>query len=140
MTPHQKADQLHKQVKTFIISCVGEDGYPLSKAVVPGKHRDSLDELYFATNTSSKFAIAVSTNPKSSVYFYSRKLLKWQGCFLKGDMEIVTDMSIKERFWDAKYKTAYETQTFTDPDFCLLRFLPQSGRYYANFTLEDIEW
>jgi len=140
MTPKQKAECLHKKVNTFILSCVGEDGYPLVKAVVPGKHRESLAELYFCTNTSSKFAAEISRNSKASVYFYSRKLLLlWKGCYLKGEMEIVTDMSIKERFWDNKYKGAYEKQSFTDPDFCVLKFTPCSGRYYANFTISDFE-
>jgi len=140
MTPREKATKLHKKVNTFILSCVGEDGYPLTKAVVPGKHREALSELYFATNTSSKFVDAITGNPKASVYFYSRKFLKWQGCFLKGDMEVVTDMAIKEKFWDEKYKGAYETKKFTDPDYCLLKFTPKSGRYYANFTIADFEF
>ena len=45
------------------LSCVGSDGYPLTKAVVPGKYRESLKEIYFCTNTSSKFAAAISKNP-----------------------------------------------------------------------------
>ena len=139
MTQIEKAERLHKKVNTFILSCVSEEGYPLTKAVVPGKHRESLRELYFCTNTSSKFVAAISKNPKASVYFYSRKLIVWKGCYLKGEMEIVTDMSVKEKFWDNKYKGAYEEQSFTDPDFCVLRFKPLSGRLYANFTIEDFE-
>jgi len=140
MKPKQKAELLHKKVNTFILSCVGADGYPLTKAVVPGKHRESLSELYFATNTSSKFAEAVSNNAKASVYFYSRKsIIIWKGCYLKGDMEIVTDMDVKKRFWENKYKSAYEEQSYTDPDYCLLKFTPKSGRFYANFKLEDFE-
>jgi len=27
----------------------------------------------------------------------------WKGCFLKGDMEIVTDMGVKEKFWENKF-------------------------------------
>ena len=140
MTPKEKAERLHKKVNTFILSCVGEDGYPLTKAVVPGKHRESLSELYFCTNTSSNFAAAISKNPKAGVYFYSRKLIVWKGCYLKGDMEIVIDMSVKEKFWDNKYKGAYEEGSFTDPDFCVLRFKPHSGRFYANFTISDFEF
>jgi len=140
MKSMQQAHKLHQKVSTFILSCVGADGYPLTKAVVPAIHRESLSELYFATNTSSKFAAAVSQNPKASVYFYSRKLIfVWKGCYLRGEMEIVTDMAVKERYWDKKYKGAYESGAFTDPDYCLLKFTPKSGRYYANFKIEDFE-
>ena len=139
MTIREKAEKLYKSVNTFILTCAGSDGYPLTKAVVPGKHRESFDEIYFVTNTSSKFAEAVSTNPKSGVYFYKRGLIRWQGCYLKGDMEIVANMSVKEKYWQKKFKDAYEEKSYTDPDFCLLKFTPISGRYYANFTLEDFE-
>jgi len=137
MTAMEKAERLHKRVNTFILSCVGPDGYPMTKAVVPGKHRQSLREIYFCTNTSSKFAAEISKNPKSNVYFYSRKFIWFKGCSLKGDMEIVTDMSIKEKYWQNMYKNAYPQKSFTDHDFCVLRFTPESGRFYADFNLED---
>ena len=78
MKPIEKAEKLHKKVKTFMLSCVGEDGYPMTKAVVPGKHRESIKALYFSTNTSSKYVAAISNNPKASVYFFSRGLT-WDG-------------------------------------------------------------
>ncbi|MCL2594683.1 MAG: pyridoxamine 5'-phosphate oxidase family protein [Promicromonosporaceae bacterium] len=132
----EQAERLYRKVNTFVLTCVGEDGYPLTKAVVPGKHRESLSELYFCTNTSSKFAAAITMNPKASVYFYSRGI-KWQGCFLKGDMEIVTDLGVKEKYWQDRFKGAYPEQSFTDPDFCVLRFTPVSGRYYSNYHPVD---
>ncbi len=138
MNQKEKAEKLYKSVNTFILTCVGEDGYPMTKAVVPGKHRESLAELYFCTNTSSKFASDISKNPKASVYFYSRKLV-WKGCHLKGNMEIVTDMSIKEKYWQSKFKNAYSQKSFTDPDFCVLKFVPHSGRFYSWYKPEDFE-
>ena len=62
MGTRENAEKLHKEVNTFFLSCVGSDGYPLTKAVVPGKYRESLDEMFFCTNTSSKFAAAVGAN------------------------------------------------------------------------------
>ncbi len=137
-TTKEKAEKLYKSVNTFILSCVGQDGYPLVKAVVPGKHRESINEMYFCTNTSSKFAAAISQNPKASVYFYSRKLV-WKGCMLKGHMEIVSDLVIKERYWQSKFKNAYPEKSYTDPDFCVLKFVPSSGRFYAWYKPEDFE-
>ena len=138
MTKKDKAEKLFKKVNTFILTCVNADGYPLTKAVVPGKHRESLRELYFCTNTSSNFAAAVEKNPKASVYFYRRRIV-WEGCQLQGDMEILTDMSIKEKYWQNKFKDAYEQKSFADPDFCVLKFTATKGRYYSNFTIEDFE-
>lgn len=138
MTTKEKAKKLYEKVDTFILSCVGVDGYPLTKAVVPAKYRESLDELYFCTNTSSKFASAITQNQKASVYFYSRKLV-WEGCFLKGEMEIVSDMTIKEKYWQDSYKNAYPEKSFTDPDFCVLKFVPKSGRFYSWYKPVDFE-
>ena len=138
MKTREKAEKLHKRVNTFILSCVDEDGYPLTKAVVPAIHRDSLSEIYFGTNATSNFVKAITKNPKSCVYFYTR-LGVWKGCFMKGDMEIVTDMGVKEKYWDKKYKNAYEHKTFTDPDYCLLKFIPKGGRFYSWFKIEDFE-
>jgi general stress protein 26 len=138
MTTRELAEHLYKNVDAFILSCVDSDGYPMTKAVVPGKHRESLNELYFVTNTSSKFADEISKNPKVSVYFYSQKVA-WEGCFLKGEMEIVTDMTVKEKYWLEDFKDAYTQQSFTDPDFCVLRFVPVTGRFYADFTIADFE-
>ena len=132
----EKAERLHKKVEVFILTCVGSDGYPLTKAVIPGKYRDSLKELYFTTNTSSRFVNEVSKNSKASVYFYIQEL-SWDGCMLKGDFEIVTDLKLKEKYWIEDFKEAYNEQSFTCPDFCLLRFVPKSGRFYSKYTLED---
>lgn len=132
------AEKLFRNVNTFILTCVGADGYPLTKAVSPGKYRESLNELYFCTNISSKFVAGIKKNSKASVYFYSRKLI-WKGCLLKGDMDIVTDMSIKEKYWQSKFKNAYPQKSFTDPDFCVLKFVPKSGRYYSLFKPNDFE-
>ena len=137
MTIKEKAEQLHKKVGTFIITCVGTDGFPLVKAVVPGKYRDSIKEIYFCTNTSSKFAQEILNNPKSCVYFFSKILISWKGCMLKGNMEIVSDMEIKKKYWQNMFKDAYPEKSYTDPDFCVLKFSTISGRFYSNFKLDD---
>ena len=138
MTIKQRVDKLYKSVNTFILTCIGADGYPLTKAVVPGKYRESINEMYFCTNTSSKFAAEINKNPKASVYFYTRKLI-WKGCLLKGKMEIVSDLTLKEKYWQNKFKNAYPKKSYTDPDFCLLKILSEAGRFYSWFKPEDFE-
>ena len=138
MTVKQKAEKLYKKVDTFILTCIGSDGYPFVKAVVPGKYRELIDEMYFCTNTASKFTAEISNNPKTCVYFYSRKLI-WKGCMLKGKMEIVSDISVKKKYWQNKFKDAYSEKSYTDPDFCVLKFIPKTGRFYSWYKPEDFE-
>ena len=139
MITREKAEKLYKRVNTFFISCIDSEGYPLTKAMVPAKYRESLNEIFFCTNASSKFANEIIKNPKANVYFYSRKIIWFKGCFLKGNMEIVTDMKIKEKYWQSMYKNAYPQRSFTDPAFCVLKFIPISGRFYQDFTITDFE-
>jgi general stress protein 26 len=54
-------------------------------------------------------------------------------------MEIVSDMGIKAKYWQNKFKNAYPEKSFTDPDFCVLKFVPVSGRFYSWYKLEDFE-
>lgn len=136
MLIENKVEKLVKKVKTFIISCVDENGYPLTKAVSPSKYRNQINEMYFCTNTSSKFAHAIGKNNKAAVYFYSRKIV-WEGCMLKGHMEIIKDLAVKKLFWQEKYKDAYAQKSYADPDFCVLKFVPVSGRYYVGFKPID---
>jgi len=138
MTTKQKAEKLYKSVNTFILTCIGTDGYPHTKAVVPGKHRESINEIYFCTNTASRFAGEISKNSKASVYFYNRNLI-WKGCMLKGKMEIVSDLTVKEKYWQNKFRNAYPEKSYTDPDFCVLRFIPEVGRFYSWYKPEDFE-
>ena len=133
-----KAEKLFKSVKTFILSCVDGDGYPMTKAVVPGKYRETINKMYFCTNTTSRFVGNVTKNPKASVYFYSRKLI-WKGCALKGKMGIVSDTATKHKYWQNKYKNAYEEKSPNDPDFCVLEFTPFAGRYYSWFKIADFK-
>jgi general stress protein 26 len=133
------ANQLHQKVKVFIVSCVDQNGFPLTKAVVPAKYRESIENLYFCTNTSSRFVTALKINSNGSVYFYQKKLVGvWRGCYLQGHFEIINDITLKQHFWDDKFKGAYEQGTYLDPDFCLLKFTPINGRLYANYTLENL--
>jgi general stress protein 26 len=138
MTINEKAEKLYKSVNTFILTCIGTDGYPFTKAVVPGKYRETIKEMYFCTNTSSKFAAVIIKSPKASVYFYTRKLI-WKGCMLKGKMEIVSDLIIKKKYWQNKFKNAYPEKAYTDPDFCVLKFIPETGRFYSWFKPDDFE-
>ena len=35
--------------------------------------------------------------------------------------------------------TMYYSDGVTDPDYCVLKFVAESGRYYANFHSESFE-
>ena len=48
------------------------------------------------------------------------------------------DADAKKMIW-RDGDTMYYPGGVTDPDYCVLKFTAQSGRYYANFKSEDFE-
>ena len=55
---------------------------------------------------------------------------------LKGAMEVLTDPASRELIW-REGDELYYPKGVTDPDYCVLRFTAESGRYYSNFKSED---
>lgn len=53
-------------------------------------------------------------------------------------MEVLHDSASKEMIWKHGDEMYYP-KGVTDPDYCVLRFTAQSGRYYSNFKSENFE-
>jgi len=124
---------IDKQGVSFISSVDGE-GFPNLKAMLPPRKREGIKVFYFTTNTSSMRVAQYRTNPKACIYFCDRRFFR--GVMLKGTMEVLEDAASKEMVW-LEGDTMYYPQGIADPDYCVLRFTAQTGRYYANFSSED---
>jgi len=119
-----------------IISSVDEDGFPNTKAMLPPRKREGIKVIYFSTNTSSMRVKHYMKNPKACVYFYDKRFFR--GVMLKGTMEVLQDIESKKMIWrDGDEK--YYSQGVNDPDYCVLKFTSQRGRYYSNFKSENFE-
>ena len=121
--------------KTAFIGSVDADGFPCVKAMLAPRERDGAT-FYFTTNTSSVRVGQYLENPKASVYFYHRGLFRYTGVMLKGTMRVLTDPQTKERIWRAGDKMFYK-QGVTDPDYCVLQFTAESGRWYRDLKTES---
>lgn len=117
-----------------IISSVDEDGFPNTKAMLPPRKREGIRHFYFTTNTSSLRVRQYLRNPKACVYFFDRRFFR--GVMLKGTMEVLQDSESKEMIWRPGDEMYYPLGV-TDPDYCVLRFTAQNGRYYSNFKSEN---
>jgi general stress protein 26 len=104
------------------------------KAMLKPRKRVGIREIWFSTNTSSMRVAQYRENPKASVYFCDRRFFR--GAMLIGTMEVLEDAAIKEEIWE-RGDTMYYPKGVTDPDYCVLKFTAQSGRYYSNFKSED---
>ena len=126
-------NMLDKQ-KVVYISSVDEQGFPNTKAMLTPRERDGIKTIYFSTNTSSMRVAQFTVNPKACIYVCDQRFFR--GAMLKGMVEVLTDVQIKERIW-REGDTMYYPQGVTDPDYCVLQFTIHSGRYYSNFKSED---
>ena len=124
---------IDKQGVAFI-SSLDEDGFPNTKAMLPPRNRDGIKTFYFTTNTSSMRVRQYCSNPKACIYFCDKRFFR--GVMLKGTMEVLEDAASKEMIWQDG-DTMYYPKGVTDPDYCVLKFTAQTGRYYANFSSEN---
>ncbi|MSS09606.1 MULTISPECIES: pyridoxamine 5'-phosphate oxidase family protein [unclassified Lacrimispora] len=116
------------------ISSLDEDGFPNTKAMLPPRKRVGIKIFYFTTNTSSMRVKQFRSNPKACIYFCDKRFFR--GVMLKGTMEVLEDAASKEMIWQDG-DTMYYPKGVTDPDYCVLKFTAQTGRYYANFSSEN---
>lgn len=121
---------------TSFVGSVDESGFPEIKAMLPPRRREGLRTFYFTTNTSSMRVAHYRSHPQASIYFMDRRFFR--GVMLKGTMEVLEDAGAKGFIWQQGDETYYPLGV-TDPDYCVLRFSAETGRYYRNFGSEDFE-
>lgn len=128
---------IDKQKVSFICS-VDDAGFPSIKAMLRPRKRNGLKEFYFSTNTSSMRVKQFQNNPKASIYFYHKGLIKYVGIMLVGNMEVLTDQETKNSIWK-KGDTIFYKEGVTDPDYCVLKFTAEKGRYYCDLKTESFD-
>lgn len=126
---------IDKQGVAFIGSVDGDD-FPNMKAMLPPRKREGIKTFYFTTNTSSMRVSQYRANPKACVYFCDRRFFR--GVMLTGTAEVLEDSGSKEMIW-REGDTMYYPEGVTDPDYCVLRFTVDKGRFYSNFKSESFE-
>ena len=135
MTQKEIFDFVDSQ-KTAFIGSVDEDGFPNIKAMLAPRERNGA-AFYFTTNTSSLRVQQYLKNSKASIYFYHRGRFRYTGVMLKGTMDVLTDQETKERVWRTG-DTMFYKKGVTDPDYCVLRFVATSIRYYQDLKSGSI--
>lgn len=134
--PEKTIGNLIDKQKIAFISSVDGDGFPNTKAMLAPRIREGIKTFYFSTNTSSMRVSQYRENPKACIYFCDKRFFR--GVMLIGTVEVLEDSNSKELIWQ-KGDTIYYKKGVTDPDYCVLRFTADKGRFYSNFKSESFE-
>jgi len=132
--PEQTIGNLIDKQGVSFVGSIDADGFPNMKAMLPPRKREGIESFWFTTNTSSKRVKQYKENPKACVYFFDKRFFR--GVMLIGAMEVREDAETKEMIWHDG-DTMYYAGGVTDPDYCVLKFTAQKGRYYSDFKSED---
>lgn len=133
--PEETIGKIIDKSKTCFLSYVDGEGFPVTKAMLRPREREGIKVLWFSTNTTSNKVACFQKNGKASVYFVDRRFFR--GVSLVGTVEVLETPEAKERLWQMGDRMYYP-KGVTDPDYCVLKFTVQKGRYYSNFESEDI--
>ncbi|MDR0282188.1 MAG: pyridoxamine 5'-phosphate oxidase family protein [Candidatus Peribacteria bacterium] len=134
--PKETIGKLADAQSVSFISSVDEEGYPNIKAMLAPVKREGIQTFYWHTNSPSVKVKQYRNNPKACVYFCDQRFFR--GVMLKGMMEVLDDVKIKEELWKDEFSMYYEGGR-DGGDFIILKFTAESGKYYSNFKSEDFE-
>lgn len=124
------------KAKFAYLSYLNAEGFPTTRAMLAPREREGIRVFYLTTNTSSRKAAAFRENPKASLYFADTRF--YRGVSLGGMVDILENPEAKARVW-REGDEMYYPQGVTDPDYCVLKFTAEKGRYYSNFKSEDFD-
>ncbi len=133
MTKEETVDKalvLVNRSEIAMLGTIDDNGYPNIRAMIKMEN-EGLKKIWFSTNTSSEKIPQLKANPKACVYFID--LDKWMGLMLIGTMEILQDSESRQRCWREGFEKYYP-QGVDDPDYSVLRFTAQWGKYYHSLT------
>lgn len=124
--------------KVALLGSVDENGTPNIKVMLAPRQMIGLKEFYFSTNLSALRTQQYLKNPKACIYFFRKGLISYTGVMLRGTMEVVTEQEVKNLLW-RKGDTRFYKYGVTDPDYCVLKFTAENGRYYKDLKTEEFE-
>ena len=133
----KKAENLLSKCQVCTVASVSEKGYPRICVLMPLK-TVGIKEFWFSTGTSGTKVRHFKNNGKSGVTFYNGG----DSVTLMGNMEIVTDTSVKSDLWE-KYGDFlgrhFPNGGKNDPEYCIIHFVANETTIYIDGDFETFE-
>jgi len=122
--------ELVDRTTIVMLGTVDSEGFPNIRAMLKMEN-EGLKRIWFSTNTSSRKIRQLGENRKACVYFID--LEKWMGLMLVGTIEILRDEESRQRLWREGFEKYYPAGV-NDPDYSVLCFTAEKGRYYHKLS------
>ena len=133
----RRATQLVEESQICMLGTVDPEGAPQIKAVIRADHV-GMAEVWISTNTSSEHVAQLAREPRACLYFGQWESEPWRGLTLGGRIEILRDRVSRERLWSDGCERYYP-KGIDDPDYTVLRFTAEWGKYYESLTKTRFE-
>ena len=131
----QKGLELVDRSTIAMLGTNDDEGHPEIRAMIKAE-TEGLKRVWFSTNTSSKKIAQLKKNPKACVYFVDFD--KYMGLTLVGSVKILQDPKSKQRIW-LEGNEKYYPLGVTDPDYSVLLFTAERGKYYHSLSTTTFE-
>lgn len=144
----KKGIELIKKADAAYLTTIDSNGFPSTRALFNLKNSMQFPKLvdfmaqyddltlFFTTNNSSTKIKQIINNPKVSVYYCDTET--YHGLMCQGEIEIVTDKSIKNAIWHDEWKMYYPDGKDSE-DYAILRLEPNYVKRYFNLQQSDMK-
>jgi general stress protein 26 len=117
-----------EKAPAVILTTMDENNCPKTRAML-NLPENTLEQIWFTTNTSSEKLEQIKNNNKANAYFCIPNT--WTGLLLVGKIKILDDMKVKKNIWKQGWEMYY-SKGVNDPDYTVLCFETQSIEYYSD--------
>lgn len=124
-----------KTAESVFLSTIDSDGAPVTRAML-NLPDNSLEKIWFTTNTSSRKVKQIQKNEQGSAYFCLP--MKWKGVLLQGTVSVVESLEMKHQIWQPNWSIYYPIGV-EDPDFTLLLLQPEKGFLYNQMQKSEFQ-
>lgn len=121
-----------RRARVCRFSYIDEEG-SVAKAMLAPRERERVLTFWLSTSTSSNKTRCFRADGRAGAYFCN--LLRFRGVSLAGRVEVLETPQVKKRLWRAGDRMYYPLGV-DDPDYCVLQFTAERGRYYRGSDSE----
>lgn len=141
--------ELIKKADAAYLTTIDKNGFPSTRAMLNLKNSKKFPKLvdfmsrfdddltlFFTTNTSSVKVSQIINNAKVSVYYCDPE--SWHGFMCQGEIEVVSDKSVKHSLWLDEWEMYYPGGRDSE-DYAILKLKPGYVKSYYQFNQSDLE-